>query len=199
MTQATKPLTFEEFLELRPSYGRYELIDGEIVRILPTRQHDNVADFILFALNDEARRKNLNYKVTDRIAIATSSNDGKEQGRQPDVSVVSLDVWRSNPLASSALREPLQLAVEVVSTNWEDDYVDKLDEYQRLGIQEYWIVDYLAIASRAYLGNPKVPTVFVYQLVDGKYQARSFTSNALIVSPTFGELPFSIEQILEQA
>lgn len=199
MTQATKPLTFEEFLELRPSYGRYELIDGEIVRILPTRQHDNVADFILFTLNDEARRKNLNYKVTDRIAIATRTADGKEQGRQPDVSVVSLDVWRSNPLASSALREPLQLAVEVVSTNWEDDYVDKLDEYQRLGIKEYWIVDYLAIASRAYLGNPKVPTVFVYQLVDGKYQAQSFTSNTLIVSPTFGELPFSVEQILEQA
>jgi Uma2 family endonuclease len=60
--------------------------------------------------------------------------------------------------------EPIQLAVEVVSTNWEDDYIDKLDEYQRLGIAEYWIVDYLAIGSRNYLGNPKVPTVFVYQL-----------------------------------
>ena len=199
MIQATKPLTFEEFLELRPEAGRCELINGEIVRFLPTRQHDNVADFILFALNDEVRQKNLNYKVTDRIAIATNTADGKEQGRHPDISVVSLDVWRSNPLASSALREPLALAVEVVSTNWEDDYVDKLDEYQRLGIREYWIVDYLAIASRAYLGNPKVPTVFVYHLVGGEYQVQLFTRNAPIVSPTFGELPFSVEQILEQA
>lgn len=110
MAQATKPLTFEEFLELRPEAGRYELVNGEIVRFLPTRQHDNVADFILFALNDEVRRKNLNYKVTNRIAIATNTADGKEQGRHPDVSVVSLDVWRSNKLASSALREPLALA-----------------------------------------------------------------------------------------
>ncbi len=77
MTQATKPLTFEEFLELRPEAGHYELINGEIVRFLPTRQHDNVADFILFALNDQARQKNLNYKVTDRIAIATRTADGK--------------------------------------------------------------------------------------------------------------------------
>ena len=61
-----------------------------------------------------------------------------------------------------------------MSTNWEDDYVDKLSEYQHLGIREYWSVDYLAIASRAYLGNPKVPTVFVHQLVDGKYQAQAF-------------------------
>jgi Uma2 family endonuclease len=28
--------------------------------------------------------------------------------------------------------------------NWDNDYIDKLDEYQRLGILEYWIVDYLA-------------------------------------------------------
>lgn len=48
MKAATKPLTFEEFLESRPEDGRYELINGEIVRILATRQHENVADFILY-------------------------------------------------------------------------------------------------------------------------------------------------------
>ena len=47
-------------------------------------------------------------------------------------------------------------------------YIDKLDEYQRLGISEYWIVDYLALGSRNYLGNPKVPTVFVYLLDDSR-------------------------------
>jgi len=47
----------------------------------------------------------------------------------------------------------LQVAVEVVSTNWEDDYIDKLDEYQRLGIQEFWIVDYLAMGSRDLLSS----------------------------------------------
>jgi Uma2 family endonuclease len=46
--------------------------------------------------------------------------------------VVDKTVCDSNPAAYSAFVEPLQLAVEVVSTNWEDDYIDKLDEYQRL-------------------------------------------------------------------
>lgn len=47
-------LTFEQFLEQLPDAdGRYELVNGEIVRILATRQHDDIADFIADALNAE--------------------------------------------------------------------------------------------------------------------------------------------------
>ena len=196
MIQATKKITFEEFLELRPDDGRFELVDGEIVRILATRQHENVADFILFALNDEVKRLNLNYKVSDRIVVATRTRNSTEQGRHPDVSVVDRTIWDSNLAAYSALREPLQLAVEVVSTNWEDDYIDKLDEYQRLGIPEYWIVDYLAIGSRDCIGYPKVPTISVYQLVEGEYQVSQFRGSERIVSPTFPELTLTVEEVL---
>ncbi|WP_017319379.1 Uma2 family endonuclease [Mastigocladopsis repens] len=197
-TTTGKKLTFEQFLEQCPEDGRYELVNGEIVRILATRLHEDVADFIAKQLDKEVDRLSLNYKVSGRMMIATVTQDGQEQGRNPDVSVVSLDVWRKNRSASSALREPLQLAVEVVSSNWEDDYIDKLDEYQRLGIPEYWIVDYLALGSRNYLGNPKVPTVFVYQLnANGVYQPTAYRSSDRIVSPTFPELQLTVEDILK--
>ena len=65
------------------------------------------------------------------------------------------------------------LVVEIVSTNWEDDYIDKLDEYQSLGVPEYWIVDYLAISPRQIIGEPKVPTISVYCLTSGQYQSNS--------------------------
>ncbi|NJR76961.1 MAG: Uma2 family endonuclease [Scytonema sp. CRU_2_7] len=198
MTTFTKQkLTFEQFLEQCSEEGFYELVNGEIVELRATRNHDDVADFIADSFKDEIKRLNLNYIVNNTAVFKTRTAEGVEQGRKPDVSVIDRDIWRSNRAAYSALEEPIQLAVEVTSTNWEDDYIDKLDEYQRLGIKEYWIVDYLAIGLREYLGNPKVPTVFVFLLdTNGKYQRTQFRGSERIVSATFPELTLTAEQIL---
>lgn len=121
--------------------------------------------------------------------IKTLTSKAQAQGRQPNVSVVNRSIWDSNLSAYTALVEPLQLAVEIVSTNWENDYIDKLDEYQRLGIIEYWIVDYLAIASRNYLGNPKVPTIFVYLLDEtGNYQFTAYQGTQKNSIPHFSRI-----------
>ena len=196
--RSKQKLTLAQFVERLPDEeGRYELVDGEIMRKLATRRHEDIADYIARQFDKEVERLNLNYRVSGRIVVATETKNGTEQGRNPDVSVVNRDVWSAYPSAYSALFEPLQIAVEVVSTNWEDDYIDKLDEYQRMGISEYWIVDYLAIASRSYLGNPKVPTVFVYLLNDkGNYRSQAFQNAEPISSRTFPELKLTVEQIL---
>lgn len=198
MTTFTKQkLTFEQFLEQCPEEGFYELVNGEIVEVRSTRNHDDVADFIADSFKDEIKRLNFNYVVKNTAVFKTRTAEGVEQGRKPDVSVINKDIWRANRNAYSALEEPIQLAVEVTSTNWEDDYIDKLDEYQRLGIKEYWIVDYLAIGLREYLGNPKVPTVFVFLLdANGKYQRTQFRGAEIIVSATFPELNLTAEQVL---
>jgi Uma2 family endonuclease len=195
-SQPKQKLSFAQFIQQLPDEGRYELVNGEIMRILPTRMHENVADFLSRQFDKEVERLSLNYRVSGRIMVRTLTAEGNEQGRHSDVSVVDKTLWDSKLSAYSALLEPLQLAVEVVSTNWEDDYVDKLDEYQRLGISEYWIVDYLAIASRSYLGNPKEPTVFVYLLDDDRvYQSNAYRGTDKIVSRTFPELNITVEQI----
>lgn len=198
MTATTaKKLSFAQFLEQYPDGdGIFELVDGEIVKVEAIRAHKNVSRYLVKCFDRESDRLGLNYIVDKDIVIKTSTSDGKERGRNPDVSVVSEAEWNSNVSAYAALTKPIQLAVEVVSTNWEDDYIDKLAEYQRLGIAEYWIVDYLAIASRSYLGYPKLPTVSVYQLIDGEYQVQTFTQNTLIISPTFPQLEVTTEQIV---
>lgn len=199
MTTTINPqqLTFEQFVQQLPDEaGRYELVNGEIVRILATKQHEDIADFIRRQLDKEVERLNLNYRVSDRIVICTTTKDSKEQGRHPDVSVVDKTIWEANRAAYSALFDPLQVAVEVICTNWEDDYIDKLDEYQRLGISEYWIVDYLALGSREILGNPKVPTVLVYLLDEnGLYQRNLYQGADKIISLTFFELELTAEQV----
>ncbi|MEA5567359.1 Uma2 family endonuclease [Anabaena sp. UHCC 0399] len=198
MTTFTKPkLTFEQFLDQCPEEGFYELVDGEIVSVRSTRNHDDVADFAADSFKDEIKRLNLNYVVKNTAVFRTITAKGIEQGRKPDVSVIDRDLWRSNRSAYAALDQPIKLAVEVTSTNWEDDYIDKLDEYQRLRIQEYWIVDYLAIGDRKYLGQPKEPTVFVFLLnADGEYDRNAFKGSERIISQTFPELKLTAEQIL---
>lgn len=197
--QTKQLLTFEQFIKQLPDEeGRYEFVNGEIVKILPIRLHEDVADFLIKQFDREVDRVPLNYRVSGRFMLRTLTPNGKEQGRHPDVTVVDKTIWKSQPFAYSALTEPPQLVVEVVSTNWEDDYIDKLDEYQRLGITEYWIVDYLALGSRNYLGNPKEPTVFVYLLDEnGVYQMSAYRGSDRIISRTFPELALTAEQVLD--
>jgi Uma2 family endonuclease len=194
-TIVKQKLTFDQFLDQYPDgNGLYELVNGKVIETSATRQHDDVAFFILFAFNDEVL--GLDYVVNNTTLVQMLSTTGEEQGRKPDVSVIDRSIWQSNRSAYGALDKPLQLAVEVVSTNWDDDYIDKLDEYRRLGVREYWIVDYLAIGGREWLGKPKVPTVFVHTLQDGKYQSTTYRGSDRILSPTFPELALTVNQIL---
>ncbi|MCE2719709.1 MAG: Uma2 family endonuclease [Dolichospermum sp.] len=196
ITTLTK-LDFGQFLQQRPDDGIYELVNGEIVKVEAIRARKNVARYLMFGFHDEIRRLQLDYIVDKDIVIRTVTNRGDQRGRNPDVSVVSASLWNSNVTTYGALIDAIQLAVEVTSTNWEDDYIDKLEEYENLGIKEYWIVDYLAIASRSYLGNPKLPTIFVYELIDGKYQVKAFTGTEKIISPTFSELNVTVEEVIK--
>ncbi|ACK67231.1 protein of unknown function DUF820 [Rippkaea orientalis PCC 8801] len=193
----TKSLSFQDFLEQYPNQsGKYELINGEMVEMRATRGHDNVARFISKAFDREVERLGLNYVVDRNILIKTTTSEGKEQGRIPDVSVVNKTLWNNNISDYNALTEPLQLAVEVTSNNWETDYLDKFEEYQRLGIAEYWIIDYQAIASVKYLGTPKIPTIFVYYLVNNQYEITRFTADNYLVSLTFPQLRLTVNQII---
>ena len=190
-------LTYEEFLEVCPKDGKYELIDGELVAVANTRQHENIVAFIYKKFDREIDLLSLDFVVRQNVSIKTNKINGLSQGRVPDISVIDRDTWYSNPSDYSSLIEPIQLAIEVTSSNWTDDYVEKFDEYQRLGIPEYWIVDYKAIASREFLGNPKIPTIFVNLLdANGKYQTSKFTGEAIVKSKTFPELGLTAAQIL---
>ena len=190
-------LTYEEFLEICPKDGKYELIDGELVAVANTRQHENIVAFIYKKFDREIDRLSLDFVVRQNVSIRTNKINGLSQGRVPDISVIDRDTWYSNPSDYSSLIEPIQLAIEVTSSNWTDDYIEKFDEYQRLGIPEYWVVDYKAIASREFLGNPKIPTIFVNLLDEnGKYQTNKFTGDDKIISRTFPELDLTAAQIL---
>jgi Uma2 family endonuclease len=177
-------LTFEQFLELCPTERRYEFVNGQIVDTsgkFSCTKHNDAVELIALSLANRINLVSCNYDIAKNFRINQQSNF-----------LADLCIFRKKTKA------PLvQFVIEIVSTDWEDDYIDKFLEYQSLKISEYWIIDYMAIASREFLGNPKVPTVFVNLLDEnGKYQTTRFTGDDKIISRTFPEVDLTAAQIL---
>jgi Uma2 family endonuclease len=195
----SKTITFDEFVAWYPenSVHKYELHNGVIVEIpLGTGDHSDVTGFISGNINIEIRRLQLPYSIPGDCLLKPVRN---EAGYQPDVIVLDRTALASEPRWKKesiiTMGSSVRLAVEVVSTNWQDDYLIKVADYERLGIPEYWVVDYAALGGRRFIGNPKQPTISVYQLVDGEYQISQFRGDDIVESLAFPELKLTAEQI----
>ena len=195
----TKTVTFDEFAAWYPesSVRRYELHKGVIVEMpLGTGLHSRVTGFTRDEISAEIRRLKLPYFIPGDCLLKPIRD---EAGYQPDVIVKDQVAIANEPRwdreSIITMGSSVRLAVEVVSTNWQDDYHFKFADYEKLGIPEYWVVDYAALGGRRFVGNPKQPTLSVYQLVDGEYQISQFRGDDLIESLTFPELKLTASQI----
>jgi Uma2 family endonuclease len=194
----SKTISFDDFIAWLPerSAFRYELRDGEILEMpKPRGKHSEIAGEISGKLYLEITRLDLQYLIPRESSV--KSIDSKS-GYEPDVIVLDKGLlaqeqrWETESIITQG--SSVKLAIEVVSTNWQDDYAIKQIAYQALGIQEYWIVDYLGLGGRNFIGHPKQPTISIYYLVDGEYDLHQFRSNERIVSPTFPDLELSIDR-----
>jgi Uma2 family endonuclease len=199
MVQAVPQLmTLEEFLDWYPDgYGRYELHNGIAIEMQPTGTHEQVGGFLAGEVFLEIRRLQLPYLIPRQAIVKPLDSD--LSGYNPDVIVLDQAALQDEPLwkkrSTITQGKSVRLVVEVVSTNWRDDYGHKFIDYEALQIPEYWVVDYLGLGGKRYLGTPKQPTFSVFQLVDGEYQVQQFRHGDRIVSPAFPELNLTTEQV----
>ncbi|MBW4671003.1 MAG: Uma2 family endonuclease [Cyanomargarita calcarea GSE-NOS-MK-12-04C] len=202
MTQAQpKLVTFEAFAAWRPENGRYELHDGIIVEMAqPLGGHEKVTGFLARKVTLEFDKLDLPYFIPKKVLVKPLEN---ESGYEPDVllindnNLVNEPLWKKSSTVIYGASIPL--IVEVVSTNWDDDYYMKQGRYESMGIPEYWIADYLGLGAKKFTGNPKQPTFSVYQLIDEEYQVSQFRGSDRIVSPTFPQLNLTAQQIFDAA
>lgn len=200
MVQALpKQITFEEFIEWLPDGERYELHDGVIAEMNPpVGEHEDIKMFLTTELGFEFKRLNLPYGIPSQALVKPTES---QSAYLPDVLVlnrsnlVNEPLWKQESTVTQGASIPL--VIEIVSTNWKIDYLTKTNDYEEIGIPEYWIVDYLALGSKRFIGNPKQPTISVHLLVEGEYQVSKFRGNDLIVSPTFPALNLTAEQIFQ--
>jgi Uma2 family endonuclease len=197
----TKPISFDEFVSWYPENAvvKYELHNGRIVEMpLATGSHSNITGFITGEIHFEIKRQKLPYSIPGDCLLKPWDD---ESGYQPDIIVLDKQKlsdeprWQKESIVT--LGSTVRLVVEVVSTNWQNDYQRKVGDYELMGIPEYWIVDYLGLGGRRFIGDAKIPAISVYTMVDGEYEVKQFRGEEIIESLAFPELQLTAAQIFQ--
>lgn len=144
MAVPDKKYTVDEFLKFTENNSElFELIDGEIIAMSsPSTIHQTIVTEISAEIRNYIKTNNGKCKSF----VAPYDVRLKNSIVIPDISVIcdksKIDDKRCNGSPD--------WIVEVVSSNWKDDYIRKLALYEENGVREYWIVD------------PEKEKVFVY-------------------------------------
>lgn len=202
MTQTiTKPISFDEFVAWYPENAacKYELHNGAIVEMpLGTGAHSNITGFITGEIHFEIRRLQLPYSIPGDCLLKPLED---ESGYQPDIIVLDREQLSKEPRWQKesiiTLGSSVRLLVKIVCINWHKDYLIKAGDYELMGIPEYWIVDYLGLGGRRFIGNPKSPTISVYNIIDGEYEVKQFRDDERVESLAFPELQLTAAQIFQ--
>ena len=195
----SRSVTFEEFVQWKPDNNLYELHDGVIVAMpQPLGKHELIKGFLINEIVFEYRRLSFPYFLPNQAFVKISD---AESAYLPDILVLNRPNLVNEPLWEKASTvsqgDSIPLVIEVVSSNWRVDYLTKLRDYEEIGINEYWIVDYLGLGGRRFIGDPKQPTILIHQLMDGEFQVTNFQGDDKLISWLFPDLNLTANQIFQ--
>ncbi|MBR8831366.1 MAG: hypothetical protein N5P05_002075 [Chroococcopsis gigantea SAG 12.99] len=181
-----KLYSFEEYLEYDDGTDtKYELFNGELIPMPPASGfHALILCFLTEFLVLEIKRLNLEWKIMPgNVGVRTDRN----KSRIPDLIIIDGSQCQElKTMRSAVMESPPILAIEIVSPgNSDHDYRYKRSEYAVSGINEYWIIDPLALK------------VSILTLVSGFYEVTQYEKEAEIVSPTFSEIKLTPKMIFE--
>ncbi len=192
-------LSFGDFIVRYGDSNRYELIDGEVFDLEPTGYHEEVSAFTTTKICAQIDAIGLNWFVLQR-GLLRPSNLGMTAFR-PDIMVVDRNelakelLWNDQSILT--LGSSIKFVMEVVSSNWQNDYARKVEDYAILGIPEYWIADDAGLGGTRHIGKPKQPTLSICTLVKGEYEIQQIRGNQPITSLTFPNFKLTAEQVLK--
>ncbi|NJL87325.1 MAG: Uma2 family endonuclease [Leptolyngbyaceae cyanobacterium SM1_1_3] len=194
MTQAkAKFTTFEDYLtysDETPLEGRYELIEGALVKLPPESEPNNwIANhlqFLLVMANVVPLRLIRIHALELQVPVLRPKDAAN---RYPDLVVLRpehLNLMKRR-LTLTLDMPPPRLIVEVVSpgkSNHDRDYIHKRAQYAAIAVAEYWLVD------------PVGQTVAVLALSGDSYEEIGvFSQQMAIASAELAGLELTPEQI----
>jgi Uma2 family endonuclease len=133
-----RAMAWEEFLVSDLGHDHFEWVDGEAVEMPAVNDtHDQIVGWLRTVMMLYVEHKQLG-QVKGEPFVMRPSPDAN--GRAPDVCFVAKS--RLRRIRYNHLNGPADVAVEVISPkSRRTDSVDKLLEYERGGVREYWLID----------------------------------------------------------
>jgi Uma2 family endonuclease len=162
LINSLKAYTYKDYLSYNEN-ERIEIIEGEIINMspAPSRIHQEIISELHFRLKEYIKSNNLSCKVSPAPFHVILKNDDEDIFNsknivQPDISVIC----DKNKLTEKGCTGSPDMIVEVILPyNPSNDYVRKLNLYEKFKVTEYWII------------NPMRKNVLVYVLTENGYDA----------------------------
>ncbi len=156
----------EEYME-RYAHDHYEWARGVLIEMTPVNfRHDDLVTYLLILFKAYFALRPIGIVRHDPFVMRL---DAVDTWRVPDLQVI----LKNNPgnLTDTAMIGPADICVEIVSPeSVARDHGEKLAEYEKAGVKEYWLIDWIHEAANFYRLNEEG----VYRLVapdaDGYYQ-----------------------------
>ncbi|MBE9009002.1 Uma2 family endonuclease [Pseudanabaenaceae cyanobacterium LEGE 13415] len=123
-----EPLTFEAFLAWDDETGRsFELRNGFPMPLTePTAKHEDLIQRLCAYLDHHCVEQDCPYvpRQSKQIRLGNNPSTGREESRKADIVVFARAEWERmrQSSMSAAAYVPSPMMIEVVSTNWADDY-----------------------------------------------------------------------------
>ena len=144
-------MTADDLFQLPDDGYKYELVEGELIRMPPTgAEHGQIVTNVASLLRNHVKQYNLGVVCAADTGFWLKRNP--DLVRAPDASFVSKERIPSEGIPRSYWPFAPDLAVEVISPNDRfDDVLEKVAEYFAAGTRLVWVV------------HPKTQTVLVYR------------------------------------
>lgn len=134
----TITMSYEDYCQLDYEHGLTEWVEGEVILFMaPTRAHQSIVGFLFGLLLYYVSHFKLGEVYTSPFEMNTVP--GKRY-REPDIVFVATANFYL--LNDKGMAGAANLVVEVVSSeSVRRDYNEKLKEYEKAGVCEYWVID----------------------------------------------------------
>ena len=153
MSITTRPLIYDDLLQMPDDGKRYEIVGGELyVSPSPVPKHQELAHRLTLLIGNHVRDHKIGKLYSAPLDVRLTEHDIVE----PDLLFIGTE--RLGIIGGTTINGAPDLLIEVLSpsTRVRDETL-KADLYARSGVREYWLVD------------PVARTLVIHALDDGRW------------------------------